>query len=1195
MSTALPLDALACPLTGVNLIEASAGTGKTWTIAALFTRLLLESRDGLPPPTVDQVLVVTYTKAATAELRDRLRARLSQMARVFEGEPAGDPFLAALAARFPEGPARRDARRRLKAALSGFDAAAIYTIHGFCQRVLTDAAFESGQTFTAELVSDDIERLTEVVDDFWRREVVPDPVLSRVLAENQETPDVWLREIRPYLSKPYLQARRPESEALHTARAAVEAAWQALSATPAALFEGLERVEGAGTLKGNIYTASGMVRLRRLLTRLLQAPGRLPVLDGEARKLLGRLTPAELVRGTKKGGEPPTHPVFAAVDAWLAAWDVYLREVVHHLAGLKIDLIEWVNAELARRRQRERTRSFDDLLTDLARALADPATGPMLAAHMARSFHVALIDEFQDTDPVQYAIFRDGFVHQGRPVFLVGDPKQAIYSFRGADIFAYLDARRDAQHHYTLDTNRRSQPELVRLVNRLFARPLPFVLSGIDYQPVKASPASGETLVVDDDRCAVSFQWLPVTGAKGHARLAATDLAAEGAAHEIARLLRLSAEGGARIEGPGGSRPLNGGDIAVLVATHSQGDRIRQALSVRGVASVALTQESVFASREAGELLALLRAWAEPASESRLRAALATELGGFDARQLTTLVNDDTAWEERLSANHADHARWQARGFMAAWRAYFAREQLAARLLPLPDGERRLTNLAHLAELIQNESEHRPGIAPLLAWFEGRVADPPQGEDAVLRLESDAALVQIVTVHASKGLEYPLVFCPFLWDGRLERRDTAFWRYREADTAWLTPAPLADERVQLLSRSEILAEKLRLLYVALTRARFRQYIAWGHVQGMETAALAWLLHGEGINTLEALEKRTLDAGCVEADLERFLGDAHDCAGRLALQTAVEPVPRSLLDARPLSARRFERVLYTPWRVASFTSLTRSGHLPAPLAEAPDHDAAVVAAVTEPVAADGAPLVPDRFAFPRGARAGTCLHAIFERIDFTDPPQQHREVVREQLARHGFDARWEDAACDMVARTLAVPLSDTGACLGQVAATARLIELEFTLPVGRLDVAALVRILSRPESGLAVPLRRAAAALDFSTVRGYLKGFIDLVCRIDGRFYLVDYKSNHLGNQPTDYTSDRLADAVASAHYYLQYLLYTVALRRYLSARGLDFAAVFGGVRYLFLRGVSSTGEGVWADLPAPDLLDAIDACLGGQA
>ncbi|MFC3624833.1 exodeoxyribonuclease V subunit beta [Vogesella amnigena] len=1177
-----PLDALNCPLAGVNLIEASAGTGKTWTIAALYTRLLLEDApDGSPPPSLDKLLVVTYTKAATAELRERLRRRLVELAQVLDGGHSDDGFLRALADRLAAGDATLT-RERLRAAINGFDAAAIYTIHGFCQRVLTDAAFDSGQTFAATLEVDKQSDLQQLADDFWRQHIVSQPQLAAVLAENGDTPDAWLAEVRPYLSKPYLQLPTLDSSELLALRAAAADAWAPLQADSAALAEGGELLLAASGLNARSYKVEQRERYLRLL-QLLVADASLPQLSANQLKDLGRLAQSQLDAGANKGVTAPQHRLFRLVEDWLAAWQRYADALERQLAGLKLQLIQWIDRHAVEQRRASRSRGFDDLLTDLAAALDDAEHGPRLAARIAGDFAIALIDEFQDTDPLQYQIFRRAFVQQGRPVFMVGDPKQAIYSFRGADIFAYLSARDDAPagQQYTLDTNRRSQQPLVDAVNRLFARPQPFLLDGIGYHPVAAAPAGGSRLLLDDGDAAFTLLTFPASdNPKGINKGDASAYAAEATAHEIARLLALARAGKAQLEKAGKARPLAGGDMAVLVATHRQGDAVRAALAARGVQAVALTQESVFASAEAGELLVLLRAWAEPAAEGRLKVLCASELMGLNAAQLLALTEDEAAWEVRLAANQQDHKQWQQRGFMSAWRGFMAREQVAARLLPLPDGERRLTNLGHLAELLQQESERVAGIAPLLAWFESQVASPPAGEEALLRLESDAELVKIVTIHTSKGLQYPLVFCPFLWDGALERRDTTFWRYRHEGESWLTPQALVSDEARQAARSELLAEKLRLLYVALTRAEHRQYLLWGHVQNMQTAALSWLLHGSGATDLATLEQGALSDAGIHSDLAAFVAGLAGAAGRREVDVALNPLPALQEAGFQPQLARVERPLYTPWRISSFTHLTSHLHGSTPLlaaAEAPDHDHG-------PLQQPDAELARDRFSFPRGARAGTCLHDMFERVDFTQP-QGWPQAVAEALQRHGFDPLWQDAALAMLASSINSEIAP-GVRLADVPPARRRVEMEFTLPADGLNLPALKRILTDPAHGLAEPLRAAAATLSFERVQGYLKGFIDLAFIAGDALWLVDYKSNHLGDGYAAYGQDALAASIAREHYYLQYLIYSVALRRYLAQRAPQLR--LGGVRYLYLRGVDGTGNGVWCDAPSEALLDALD-------
>ncbi|AXK39312.1 exodeoxyribonuclease V subunit beta [Crenobacter cavernae] len=1200
------LNPLTCPLNGVNLIEASAGTGKTWTIAALYLRLLLEAEPDAAPPRIDEILVVTYTKAATAELRGRLRERLAEALKAFEDGETEDGFLASLLAQHAAQDARERARLRIATALTGFDTASVYTIHGFCQRVLTDAAFESGQPFSATLVSDDGERLASLAADFWRRELVGDAEVAALLAGEGDTPDAWLAEVRAFVGKPYLVADAPPDADLARARQAREAAWQAVLALgDETVAQGLELMRTSKALNRRSYTAKVCERVATLLTSLISA-GTLPDLSGKSREDVERLSPEVLAAKTLAGQPAPSHRLFCAIGDWLAAEDEWLVAVAAKRAALKLRMISWLDDALVAERQKARERSFDDLLTDLAAALEDPDRGPLLAAHMARTWRVALIDEFQDTDPVQYAIFAKGFIDKDRTVFLVGDPKQAIYSFRGADIFAYLAARARASRHYTLSTNYRSDSRLVDTVNKLFARAAPFVLPGIDYRPVDARDGDTTGLIGDDG---APWRWFSLPsreGGKAQPKEGAQQQAAAMTADEIVRLMAAGRAGELVLKETGAG--LAGGDIAVLVATHRQGDAVRDALAERGVQAVSLSQQSVFQSREAREVAALMRAWAEPGHEGRLKEALATELAGLTAAGIAALLDDESAWEGRLAAFADDHILWRERGFIALWRRFCAREKVAERLLPLPDGERRLTNLGQLAELIQQESDSLSGIAPLMAWFEARLADPPFGEEALMRLESDAELVKIVTVHTAKGLQYPVVFCPFLWDGQLERKGTAFWRHQCDGVARLTPAAghPASQAAREAALAETLSEKLRLLYVALTRAQYRQYLAWGPVSGMETAALSWLLHaGRATGLADIPDDAFKPAAVQQALAEHVARCAPDEAFVPQSEWPVRLAPRDEIRHRP-APRTLKRAVYTPWRVTSFTALAHRSDTGAdtpamPVAERPDHDAGQSASTSaepiavEPVAEELIPAAPalDRFAFPRGARAGVCLHGVFERIDFTHPPCEHRKTVLEELARAGFNERWQDAALDMVARTLAAPL-DPDITLAEVPPKKRLIELEFTLPIEKLSLPRLKAILADPENGLAEPLRRAAATLAFPAVTGFLKGFIDLVVEAGGRFYLIDYKSNHLGASDACYAPSRLAEAIAREHYYLQYLFYSVALVRYLTSRGLSFDASLPEVRYLFLRGIDGTGNGVWRDRPSARLIRALDAWLGGR-
>lgn len=1170
-----PLDALSSPLAGINLIEASAGTGKTWTIAALYTRLLLEADAAGQVPGIEQLLVVTYTKAATAELRSRLRSRLHDLHAVLAGQATADPFLLAMAARHAGESARSIALARLNAAIVSFDTAAIYTIHGFCQRALTDAAFDSGQSFSAELIQDDSPLLQELVDDYWRLHIVGDPLLAEIVAGQGQTPEQWLSEIRPWLAKPYLTPDPVPAQDLVAAWQHVCAAWQALCEQRVAGEDALSLLTSAVGLNGRSHGPAQREKMQACLRRLWQSVHP-PTPTADEYKLLEKMTPQALAGAANKNHSGPSHPFFTILADWLAAQQTYNRAAALQLAHLKLALMVWLDQQRVQRRLIERKRSFDDLLTDLYLALRDPLRGSALADRLAGSFRVALIDEFQDTDPTQYAIFATCFAERGRPLFLVGDPKQAIYSFRGADVHAYLDAARQIApaNRYTLHVNRRARPAVVAGINALFARPVPFVIAAIQYQPVDAVE-DGEWLEINDDRASWNWQWLAAEDERGGSKREVESMAAEATVDEIARLLYLSASGQACLVSALQRRPLLGGDVAVLVNTHAQGVKIREALLQRRIASVTLTQESVYATAEAAALRTLLRAWARPNDERRFRLALATELYGWRAADLHAMLADEEQWTCLLSTHMEDYQRWATQGFMSAWRFFLVREQLACRLLTLPDGERRMTNLTHLTELLQKESGQQAGLLPLLDWYEQQTTQVDKGEDALLRLESDAALVKIATIHSAKGLQYPVVFCPFLWDGRLERKQMTFWRSRSATGARLTPDVIVDVHTRDQARQEILAEKLRLAYVALTRAQHRQYVAWGWASKMETSALFWLLHAPPAADLAALEAQ--DAQQIAQGLRAFV-DLHAACSRIITDDTSPPVVAPAVAQHDYRAQVLHRTLYSPWRMASFSSLVQhaSGH-----SERPDHDhGRSVATLTDSDA------VAD---FPRGARAGTCLHAILEKIDFAHP---QRALVAELVLQHGFAASHVDGALRLVQQTLSAELAP-GVRLADIAPHRRLIELEFMLPMARLRPDLLAGILSDPAMGLDPVIRQAAGRLDFPRVSGYLKGFVDLVCEHRGQLYLVDYKSNDLGPTPAHYDQSALVRSIADEHYYLQYLLYCVALRRYCRARGQALALRFAGVRYLYMRGIDGTGMGIWQDQPSPALLDAIDQLFAG--
>ena len=1179
------LEVGAVPLRGVNLVEASAGTGKTHALTGLYLRMVLETE--FPP---ESILVMTYTQAATAELKERIRRRLTQARSLLEGEGSEDAELRLLLTACGD---PIQGRRRLDLAITGFDQAAVHTIHGFCQRVLTEQAFETGQAFRVELVPDQSARRQQVADDFWRREQAQLPDLFLEAFRKQiPGPEALLARLRDALGKPYLQVRAamwPEElaeleAAAKARREELRQIWRREAGSIQGLLSDTKRLNGRRYRPD--WVASWCLKVQEWLAL---TPYEQPFDKVE------RFTPAAIQASLKSGQLAPEHPFFEGMAGYLVLAERCREAYARASVALQWRCHAYLLEELPRLQAEAGEWSYDDLLLQLKQALQGEP-GERLAALLRRRYPAALVDEFQDTDPIQYEILRRIYGGHGQALFLVGDPKQAIYSFRGADIFAYLQARQEAGAAlHTLDCNWRSTPALVGAVNRLFASPQqPFFYPQIAFHPVTPAPRFMEVLEVRGEEDAALHLWhLPFDRSTPVEEV--RQAVADATAGEIARLLRLAEQGRARL----GGRPLGGGDFAVLVRTHRQGERIARALLRLGVKSVRGSQESVYWSQEAEALERLLTALLEPRRTDLLRAALATPLLGWDAAAIDALNRDDQALGEIAARFFEFHRLWRSQGFMVMFRRLLLAEAVENRLLELQDGERRLTNLTHLAELLhQQDRAVRSGMEGLLKWLVRQRRSTSQDEERLLRLESDGRLVKIHTLHVSKGLEYPIVFCPYLWDYASEPGGDHPYLFHDPGQAYRPVLELGSARFEadrVRQREEALAEGLRLLYVGLTRACHRCYLPWGAVKNSENSALAWLLHRHeveaGVIGLEdwTAHAKSLGPEAAQRTLRRLQegGEGWITLSTLPREVGMAQLPLEI-EPELAPARRFRGRIPPMRQVASFSSLI-AGHSE----DRPDYDALEGPEARFALPAEGF----DIHGFPRGAGPGSCLHAILEQIDFARVGSGVDDTsIREQLRLHGIDERWTPVVVELLGTLVSTPLDASGLCLGAVRREGRIDELEFHFPVRGLDPAAIRRLASQHRFSEAAPLVEGLAGGEGTRLEGFMKGFIDLVFEWRGRYYLADYKSNWLGPTTEAYHPQALHAAMQEHHYSLQYALYTLALHRYLGLRlpGYDYERHFGGVFYLFLRGMRpafGARFGVVAERPSPGFIKALDALM----
>lgn len=1197
-------------LEGINCIEASAGTGKTYTISHLYLRLLIEKNYS-----IDNILVVTFTNAATEELRSRIRLLIKIARDMLEGQCNDEiqkkyaelnQYLYSITQNaLPDGykVEAGELIEKLQLALREIDKAHIYTIHSFCRKTLNEFAFESRSLFGSTLVEDVRPYNRRLVEDFYYEKIAPlgKPFLA-LFVQKKENFVEWFLNLLPKIPDDSDISFFPD---IHINQQDILKATQSLNELIQhiqKLFnEQEEQIQNNyvtavidGVLNKNSFKEDDFALLKELISNLAIDT----VLNSTIYGWLKKFSLSNIISKKNKKADPSYtfNEIFDLIDHCIQ----YLVTIQQQLLGLYREFIIYSEHRYATYRNEWNIVSFKDILKDMVAALHGDTNSP-LAKRVRSRFKAVLIDEFQDTDPLQYSIFTTIFKAEGCTLYVIGDPKQAIYKFRGADVFAYLNARDSANTRYVITKSYRSTPALTNAINTIFSRlDNPFIHNAIKYQQVESGIGDS-----DFDKDGAFHIWVIMNENNKAIRVSiARKIIAEKIAHEILHLIN----SGHTID----KEPIRFSDIAILVRKNFEATLVQNILLKYNIKSVIRSNESVFQTQEAWELLHILEAVVNPIVTSAVKKALITSILGYSAAEIVQF--EHTTGIDAIKTKFAEYRElWQRKGIVVMLTALFMDEAIVKnnygatvtvkeRICSFPDGERIITNIMHCAEIL-SEIERTNKLDPvaMVEWLKKANSGYTTIEEQELRLESDANAVTITTIHSSKGLEYPIVFCPYLFDEiRLDEiflvhkmKEDNYKKYlcfklrkdeQEIKNILAEKESIRYEQLELWGKIEELAEMLRVSYVAMTRAKYRCYVAWGNINSTYKSALSYLFHfNNDADIGDFIKNFTLDNDTIISDINRLQSDCDSI--KVEYIYGVENVLSDILEETPIqpqSVKKLQRPIQQGWQITSYTSLayrreeekTDEIHIPILYKDE----------ITE--------LSP--FTFPAGAVPGLCIHKIFETVPFNADMKTIAEIVRTTLAQYAIDTKWANTVTTMVHNVLTVPLKEGFIPLSKVGAFTRRHEMEFYYPVENINSKTLVTLFNE-NSLFTRDYGRALQQLSFNDIRGFMHGYIDMIFEFDGNYYIVDWKSNLLGSTINDYHRSKLNDTIVSHYYFLQYTIYTVALHRYLqnvAEKSYSYEKNFGGVFYIFIRGVDAgkgPEYGIFYDKPDALLVEKINA------
>ncbi|MFH1727963.1 MAG: exodeoxyribonuclease V subunit beta [Pseudomonadota bacterium] len=1159
-------------LAGLHLIEASAGCGKTYALTSLFLRLLIEKN--IP---VNKILVVTFTNAATFELKERILERIRQAFKfLHKGEVIKDEYLASIVNN-----ASVEGKINLKRAMLDFNDAQIFTIHGFCARVLQNFSLESGSLFEVDMITEQTNIIKELALDYYRKNIYAEHGLfvDYVLDVNFNIEDL--------IRLSTISLKRPEFKIIPKLKDEDTNEYEdkykdAYIKLKSLYFEYEENIYDfifnyKGLNRGKYRTSTLKLLLMQLHT-IFKTDEILLLKNVNIEKL----SASNMQHAINKGFEYHPNNFFKYVDEFCEIKKSLVSAFDKKLSYIKYKYLLGIKEDLKNKKQDNNEMFFDDLLIRLNTAI-NSDNNKHLTKAIIDNYEAALIDEFQDTDNYQYEIFNKLFVLNKIPLFLIGDPKQSIYSFRGADLYTYLEASKNASSKYTLQKNWRSNAKLTKAISIIWKDiENPFLMKDLTFHEVETRDNNDFCLTINKKtEAALEFYLLPNNEENYYIKSDAKELISQCFAQKIVNLLNKGQKKEALIDG----KKVKPRDIAILVRENKEALLIQKALLMAKVPSIIFDIGNVFESKEASEFLYVLNAVLWPQNSKNIKTALFTDMLSYSLEDLDAMSEEKYLEIQERFESYNDILI--NKSFIKFYSLLLKQEKVLSKLAKLPNRKRRLVNLQHLSELLHKASlENKSHRMRLNKWLLEKIENPEISNDEhLLRLESDEQAVKILTIHKSKGLEFPIVFLPFLFHGMRKGKEILYYDQKQKINILDLNIDNDSSSIAKLNKQD-LAENLRLLYVAMTRAKSKLYMVWGKIKGAESSALSYLLHcGKLMQNEFDLEKieenyKTLSDDQLEDDLKKI---SENSKGLIAINRIgdleFQCFSEQLENKEELILAKTKRTEFKNWRISSFSHLASENKKNWQLIE--DNQA------NQPTPKEDF-LESNIFTFPKGAYAGNFMHDIFENIDYSEIVEEKINTFAEmKLKAYNFDVKWVKIISKMIINVLSCQLSykHEDLLLKHIKKEDKINELEFYFKAEDVNPHKFNAIFKKHETMI--------NEIGFSQYEGFFTGFIDLIFRHNNKYYLLDWKSNYLGNELIDYNQASLTKCMIENNYLYQCDLYAYALHKYLGIRikDYDYAKDFGGCFYMFLRGIDKDvgpDFGVFEHKPSLVLINELD-------